>query len=115
MATKAQVLEDLFPGCKVTVRPNGKPEIWIQDERGHGYRITAGSGPAGLRVTANRFAGGNPITVGGNKHGDEEPFAGPDMSEVSMCQFNHDEWSQMFKAWYADPDNNPHPGNKPDQ
>lgn len=106
---KKQVLEDLFPGCKVRICPNMENEIWIQDERGHGFRITAGAGPAGLRVTVGRFVGGNPITIGGNEHSTEEPFSGPDMSQVSLCQYNQDERSQAFKRWYQDPENNPRP------
>lgn len=105
-------IDNLFDGCKVTVRPNGKSEIWIQDKRGHGFRITAGAGPAGLRVTAARFAGGNAITMTGNAHGTEKPVGGLDMSEVSICQYNNDEWSQAFKLWYFDPEQNPYPGEK---
>lgn len=108
---KATVLEDLFPGCKVTIRPNGEDVIWIQDARGHGFRISAGAGPAGLRVTAGRFVGGNPISIAGNEAKDSEVFSGPDMAEVSMCQYNLDERSQAFKRWYHDPENNQHPDN----
>ena len=32
-----------------------------------------------------------------------------DASEVSVTVYRQDERSQAFKAWYGDPDNNPHP------
>lgn len=93
--------EGYFKGCKVTLFPNGeKGEIWISDGM-HGVRITAGKGRAGLRVSVERFAGGAPLSMTGNTHPDYMPIPLQDCQEISITQYNHDERSQAFKAWYA--------------
>jgi hypothetical protein len=99
----------LFPGCKVMLWPNGQPEIWINGGT-HSIRIKAAVGPAGMSLTVNRFVGGAPLSVTGNLFKDSEPLGMLDCEEVAICQYNDDEHSKAFKAWYADPDNNPYPG-----
>lgn len=97
----------LFPGgpdnrgVSVKLWPNGQPCIWLQDDRGHGVEITAGAGPAGLGLHIRSFVGGNPITVGGNLADDHlTPAHAGDFKYLDLCQYNGDEKSQAFKAWY---------------
>jgi hypothetical protein len=99
----------LWPDCKVTLWPNGVPEIWLQNKAGtRGVRITAGEGPSGFGITITRFTCTPPLTVNGNLDGEwMEPFHGGDAYEVTLCQYNGDEHSQQFKKWYAG--QGPHP------
>jgi len=104
--------EALFRDVQVRLWPNGSPCIWIQDARGHGVSLTASAGPAGFGLQIHRFVGGNPITVSGNL--DDEHLTGHsagDYHTIELCQYNLDETSQAFKAWYlADAsDRAPHP------
>lgn len=94
-------------GVSVKLWPNGEQAIWIQDDRGHGVEITAGAGPAGFGLHIRPFAGGTAITVGGNLSDDHlTPHSAGDYRFVDLCQYNGDEKSQAFKAWYqADAEN----------
>jgi hypothetical protein len=107
----------LFPptaagdGVNVTLFPNGEQEIWLADDSGHGYRVTAHSGPAGLSLQISTFIGSPPMTLAGNREGDYECFSGIDARHLEICQYKADEKSQAFKRWYqADASSRPsHP------
>lgn len=88
------------PGVRVTLFPNGDRELWIQGTGAKGYRITAGEGPAGLSLHISTFVGGPPISLSGNEAVTYDTFAGPDMRHLDLCQYNSDDKSQAFKAWY---------------
>src|SRR5580704_17073925 len=84
-------------GPSVLLFPNGESEIWIQGQRGKGYRITASEGLAGLGLTISTFVGAPPMTVSGNASGDYAPITNvPDAREMSLCQYNSDDRSQQF-------------------
>lgn len=112
----------LFPGgpdnrgASVKLWPNGTNAIWIQDERGHGVEITAGAGPAGFGLHIRSFVGGAPITVAGNLADSHLTTAkGGDYKYLDLCQYNGDEKSQAFKAWYlADHDDPDRPARPPE-
>jgi hypothetical protein len=110
----------LFPGgpdhrgVSVKLWPNGSNAIWLQDARGHGVEITAGAGPAGFGLNIRSFVGGAPITMTGNLADNHLTTAAPgDFKYIDLCQYNGDEKSQAFKAWYLgdhdDPNRPPHP------
>lgn len=104
-------------GAKVILWPNGQPAIWIQDDRGHGVEITAGAGPAGFGLHIRSFIGGNGITVSGNLADQHlTPHREPvDYKYIELTQYNLDEPSQAFKAWYmADHDDPDRPARQPD-
>lgn len=90
------------PNTETVLFPNGENEIWLKDDRGFGVRITASRGDAGFGVTVQKFVGGTPLTLNGNTAKDWEPYAGPDMQEVTITQYLGDERSQQFKRWYRD-------------
>lgn len=96
------------PGTRVALFPNGQPEIWITDTAGiKGVRITrAGNGPAGFGLEIASFAGTPDLTLCADNVPDGKPV---DARWLSLCQYNHDERSQAFKAWYADSANKPYP------
>lgn len=90
------------PGTKVTLYPNGEPEIWIQSADGcKGYRIRCGGGgPAGFGVTVGGFALG-PVTSFSGNTPDNQPTNGDvDNFGLELCQYNRDERSQAYKRWY---------------
>lgn len=88
-------------GASVILWPNGERAIWIQGSGGKGYEITASEGPAGLALHIRGFVGSPGITISGNALPDYEPIQGlPDARYIDLCQYNSDERSQRFKAWY---------------
>ena len=88
-------------GAKVTLWPNGESEIWIQGSGGKGFRLTASEGPAGLSIKLSTFIGSPAITISGNATGDYAPIQNvPEARHLELCQYNSDERSQAFKAWY---------------
>jgi hypothetical protein len=95
----------LFPptassaGVDTILFPNGQNEIWFKDEYGRHFTVVASSGPAGFSVTVK--AGFNAsATLLGAKYPGYECFDEDDVKEVTLCQYNQDEASQTFKAWY---------------
>jgi hypothetical protein len=95
----------LFPptassaGVDTILFPNGQNEIWFKDEYGRHFTVVASSGPAGFSVTVK--AGFNAsATLLGAKYPGYECFDEDDVKEVTLCQYNQDEASQAFKAWY---------------
>lgn len=95
-------IEDLWPGVRITIRPCGADELWIQNERGDGFRLSrCGDGKAGFGLTIGKFVGGRPISITGNKDGDYEVIEMIDANEISLCQYKPDARSQAYKAWYT--------------
>lgn len=92
---------DYFPGCTMTLWPNGEGGvIWIGNGR-HGVSIKAGTGPRGLGVTVRRFVGGAPLTVRADHIKDGSMAPAVDADEVTITQYNPDQKSQAFKIWYG--------------
>jgi len=92
----------LFKGATVTLFPNGENEIWVKSLDGmFSFKITGGMGPAGLGLTITRLGLGTDITVFGygGRNDSNLPAALPDVSDVELVQYKHDERSQAFKAW----------------
>lgn len=91
----------LFDGVQVTLYPNGSREIWIQGQGGKGFRITASEGRAGLGIRINRVIGAPPITINGNEAKDSEVLQNvPDVTEVTLTQYNSDVRSQAYRRAY---------------
>lgn len=103
--------DGLFENANVVIRPNGEPEIWVTSKDGkRGFRIQGGDGPAGLALRITRMGAITPpITVSGNNTWEAGPIKPSDANYVELCQYKTDPFSKAFKAWYTDPDNNPHP------
>jgi len=91
-------------GAAVTLWPNGEDEIWIQDRKGAGFRITASRGPHGLGLQISRFCGSPAMTISANGAG-----IGPnipairqfDASDIEICQYDETATAQEFKTWYG--------------
>lgn len=96
--------EEYFPGVEMTLWPNDEHGvIWVRDAKGRNaaFSIKISSGKSGLGVTIGKFAGGLPLTVSGNRHGDMEPIQSIDAYEVTVTQYFPDERSQAYKQWYG--------------
>lgn len=99
-ADYARLFDDpgaLFRDCKVTLFPNGEPEIWIQSGDGLGVRVRASNGKAGLGVEVRTFIGAPGLD------------AFPDMATridvrdargIDIVQYRGDDASQAFRRWY---------------
>jgi len=95
--------------AQVVLWPNGVPEIWIKNRNGtKGVCITASEGPACFSVRVKHFIGAYDFTVLACNP-DYEPQDIEPIRELEVCQYNQDEVSQAFKAWYmADSHNSEH-------
>jgi hypothetical protein len=103
----------LFPGVKVTLFPNGEPEIWLDMGGNRGFRITAADGPAAAAVTVESLHGVVPTDVAG-AGADYRPQPCNDglvRPRVEVLQYKPDDWSQTFRAWVRGEAANP--GDKP--
>lgn len=106
----------LFQGVETLIFPNGEPEIWFRTAAGHGFRLKVSWGPAGLAATLSRHTLTPGFTIAGNDHGSPwEPFArDPEACEVTITQYDRDDWAQAFRRWYGAPADRkpPHPGTR---
>jgi hypothetical protein len=98
-AAYQELFEDptsMFEGVKVTLFPNGEPEIWLQSADGrHGVKIHASRGDAGFGVSVESFVGTKPITTfAGVTKGE-----GRDADRVEMVQYDSTPYAAAFRAW----------------
>lgn len=89
----------LFEGVETIVFPNGENEIWFKDDRGHGFKVVASRGPAGLGLRVSRFVGGAPIHA---RLFDKDYAMGrfPEAIEAELTQYNPTDHARDFAAWY---------------
>jgi len=117
-AAYARLFDDpysLFPGVKVTLFPNGEPEIWLDMGEGRGFRVTAANGPAAAGITVESLHGVVPTDVAG-AGADYRPEPCNDglvRPRIEVLQYRPDPWSQAFRAWVRG--EAAYPGEKPEE
>lgn len=80
--------------------------IVVYTDDGLGICIHVNNGPHGLGLTLHRRGTNQkdpPLTLTGNRRGDEEIIPQVDASEVTITQYRNNEDAQAFKAWYGSP------------
>lgn len=88
----------LFPpsaasnGVETVIYPNGQREIWFSDVHNgiqRGIRLTVGSGPYGLGIHIDTFAGTAPVSV-----------MSTNGNHIELCQYDPLPRAQAFKEAY---------------
>lgn len=93
--------EETGRGAKVLLYPNGCREIWIQNANGSkSFSIVASEGPAGFSLTIKPAVGTPDATLLGAISPDYKPVNVDGLRDISICQYNSDYRSQLFKRWY---------------